>query len=82
MNTHQFCYKCKTATPTAGMIPYGEWNQDALRTINHLACPCGEREDIVDAWPCERCEDHFPKEKFETGTDLCIDCAAATIGVW
>ena len=52
MSNWHYCYKCETATPESSMVPYGEWNADAGRTIQHLACPCGEREDVTDAYEC------------------------------
>ncbi len=76
-----FCYKCNMATPDFDMVPYDEFNPDAGRTMHYLACPCGEREDITDAFECDKCEGHFPETQFETGGDLCIDCAATKFGV-
>lgn len=72
-----WCYTCEEAHTDSEMVPYSEWNPDARRTMNYLACPCGEREDVAEdaAWPCADCEEYFPESQIEDGTDWCLKCA-------
>lgn len=72
------CYVCETSHPAEDMVPYGEWNADARRTLNLLACPCGEREDIVEAFECDSCETLYPESRLDDGN--CFDCAAHAAG--
>ncbi len=70
-----YCYTCKTTSQDFELVPFGEFNPDARRTIDSLACPCGEREELGEAYQCDTCEEFFPSEKIEEGTDDCIACA-------
>lgn len=73
MSRH-YCHSCEEVSQEFELVPYGEFNPEARRTLDYLACPCGEREDVVEAYQCDGCEEYFPSERLEEGSDLCIEC--------
>lgn len=79
--SHFYCYTCKEVHADFDMVPYGIHNPDIPGTENFLGCPCGEREDVTeDVYECAGCEERFPGERIESGSDLCIECYQAEHG--